>query len=99
MPAVLKMIDVLALLTSPNDGTDGPESTLQWMESDGGVGRPSSVTLPSSVALSPTLTLRSAPASTAGRTFAGLTVMVTSALAESSPSVAVKRRTYAPGAV
>jgi hypothetical protein len=70
----------------------GPETFDQVVvTAPGGLGRPSSVTVPSSVALAGRVIVWSGPALTFGAWFAPLTVMTTSSLVVSAESLAVRR--------
>ena len=74
----------------------GPLTLIQLFEiCPGGDGRPSSVAVPVSVTEEGSVTVRSAPAFTTGALFggAGFTVIVTSSLTVTAPSLAVRRST------
>ncbi len=94
MPATEKLAVVSTNVALPKVTVPGP---LIWVHvvvtTPGGLGKPSSVTVPSSAALAGRAIVWSAPALTTGAWFAGCTVTVTSSNALSALSFAVSRRT------
>jgi hypothetical protein len=75
----------------------GPLTRLHSEPSEPPAGRPSSLTWPASTSTA-VVTGPSRPALTRGGSLPGFATISTSSLAESSPSVAVSRSTYVPGA-
>src|SRR5512132_4587350 len=97
VPDAEKLAVVSTALALPKATVPGPLTLLHVVvTAPGGLGRPSSVTVPSRVAEAGSVIVSSAPALTTGAWFCGMTVIVTSSLALSALSLAVKRRTYVP---
>ena len=92
MPAWEKVAVVSTWEALPKVTVPGPESLVQVVVTDpGGLGSPSSLTVPLRLAASGIVTVRLGPASTDGAVFAGSEIVIT-CVAESesaSPSVTV----------
>jgi len=96
VPAPLNETFVTAAVGLVNAAVPGPLAWLQITDRLLPAGRPSSLTLPFSVALEGMVIVRSGPAFTVGGKFCGMTVIVTSLLLVRSESKAVNRKTYVP---
>ena len=99
MPATLKVAVVAGLAAFANVAVPGPLVRVHRLVTAAPVGKPSSVTVPASVAPAGNVIVWFAPVVTIGATLvgsAGFTVTVVSANAVSAVSLAVKRKTYVP---
>src|SRR5687768_14712366 len=99
VPSTVKAAVVTGWLASPKATEPGPSRRLHCEVSVEPRGQPSSVTVPFSVAAFGSSMVWSPPARATGGSFSGSTVTVTSSATVSRPSVAVRRRTYSPGAL
>ena len=92
MPAVAKLAVVSTAVGSPKVTVPGPETFVQVVVSRPLGGRPSSVTVPSRLAVAGRVTVASGPALTTGAWLAGpWTVTTMSSLLVSAASSAVRR--------
>ncbi len=94
VPAAEKLAVVSTNAALPKVTVPGPPIWVHVVVTvAGGLGKPSSVTVPSSTAFAGSAIVWSTPALTTGAWFAGCTVTVTSSNALSALSFAVSRRT------